>query len=118
MWWRAGSYTEISMPRRFFCCAALLLCGIASADELSPARKQLNVGSFERVWTTVRDTYFDAKLGGLDWQAVHDELRPEVEKAATMDEARRVMSGMLDRLHVSHLRIIPFEAYSAVGDKS
>src|SRR5438067_4282724 len=105
------------MPRRFFCCAALVLCGIASADELSPAQKQLNVDSFERVWTTVRDTYFDPKLGGLDWQGVHDELLPAIEKAPSMAQARQIVSGMLDRLHASHVRLIPVDAYQAVGDK-
>ena len=103
------------MPRRLLC--ALVLCGIARAQQLTPAQK-LNVESFERVWTTVRDTYFDPKLGGLNWQAIHDELLPQVEKTGTTEQARRIMSGMLDRLRVSHLRIIPLEAYSAVGDKS
>ena len=106
------------MPRRFFCCAALLLCGIASADELSPAQIKLNIDSFERVWTTVRDTYWDPKLGGLDWQGVHDEMLPAIEKAQSMAQARQIVTGMLDRLHASHLRLIPVDAYKAVGDKS
>src|SRR5258705_4275804 len=105
------------MPRRFLWCAALLLCRVATAQELTPEQKRLNIESFERVWSTVQDTYFDAKLGGLDWKAVHDELRPSVEKASTMAQSRQIISGMLDRLHVSHLRLIPVEAYNAVGDK-
>jgi carboxyl-terminal processing protease len=103
------------MPRRFLWCAALLLCRVATAQELTPEQKRLNIESFERVWSTVQDTYFDAKLGGLDWKAVHDELRPLVEKAATMAQSRQIISGMLDRLHASHLRLIPVEAYNAVG---
>src|SRR5438105_10488952 len=106
------------MPRRFFFCAALLFCGIAPADELTPAQKKLNVDSFERVWATVRDTYWDPKLGGLDWQALHNELLPAIEKAETMAQARQIMGGMLDRLHASHLRLIPVDAYKAVGDKT
>ena len=43
-----------------------------------------NVESFEVVWKTVRDRHFDPKLGGINWQAVHDELRPKVERAKTM----------------------------------
>src|SRR5437762_9997525 len=106
------------MPRPFVCCATLLFCGIASAESLTPAQKKLNIDSFERVWTAVRDTYWDPKLGGLDWQAVHEELRPAIGKAETMTQARQLMSGMLERLHASHLRIIPLEAYKAVGDKT
>src|SRR4051812_42355885 len=107
------------MPRRFVLCwAALLVGGIVSADELTPAQRKLNVDSFERVWTTVRDNYWDPKLGGLDWQAVHNELAPAVEKAETMAQVRQIMGGMLDRLHASHLRLIPVDAYKAVGDKA
>ena len=47
-------------------------------------QREKNVESFEVVWRTIRDTHFDPKLGGLDWQAVHDELKPRVENARTM----------------------------------
>jgi carboxyl-terminal processing protease len=49
---------------------------------------------------------------------VHDELRPAIEKAETMEQARKVMSDMLSRLHESHFGIIPMEIYKEVGDKS
>ena len=39
------------------------------------------------VLATVRDKHWDPQLGGLNWQAVHDELRPAVEDAASMEEA-------------------------------
>jgi hypothetical protein len=80
---------------------------VASAPRLTPAQRQLNIDSFEQVWTTVRDKHWDPKLGGLDWQAVHDELRPKVDKAATMGEAREAMSEMLHRLKQTHFGIVP-----------
>ena len=67
--------------------------------------------SFEVVWKTVRDRHFDPKLGGLDWQAVHDELRPKVEKAKTIADARAVMTEALDRLGQTHFEIIPSGLY-------
>ena len=76
-----------------------------------------NVESFEVVWKTIRDTHFDPKLGGLDWQAVHDELRPKVEKAATMAEARAAMVEMLDRLHLTHFGILPNDAFVELDDE-
>ena len=106
------------MGRRIFCCAALVLCRIAFAQELSPAQKQLNIDSFERIWATVSDTHWDPKLGGLDWKAVHDELRPSIEKAETMAQARKVMRDMLGRLQQSHFSLLPAEVYREVGDKS
>jgi carboxyl-terminal processing protease len=84
----------------------------AGQPALTPAERQLNIDSFERVWKTVDDKHWDPKLNGVDWQAVHDELRPKIEKAATMDAAREVMSDMLRRLKQTHFGIFPGEAYT------
>jgi carboxyl-terminal processing protease len=79
------------------------------ATGLAAEQKAKNVESFEEVWRTVRDRHFDPKLGGLDWQAVHDELRPRVERAGTNAEARDVSTEMLERLGQTHFAIIPSE---------
>jgi carboxyl-terminal processing protease len=78
-------------------------------DASSPGAR--NVESFETVWRTVRDRHFDPKLGGLDWQAVHDELRPKVERAKSITEARAVMQEAIDRLGQTHFEIIPSGLY-------
>jgi len=85
---------------------------LAQNPPLSPQQRQLNIDSFEYVWKTVRDKHWQAKPAGLDWQAVHDELRPAIEKATSMEAARAVMTGMLSRLHETHFEIIPAELYS------
>jgi carboxyl-terminal processing protease len=96
----------------------VLLFGSRFADAATPLtddQRRLNLDSFEYVWKTVRDKHWDPKLGGIDWQAIHDELRPRVESAKTMDEARQVVSSMLGRLHQTHFGIIPADAYSSIG---
>ncbi|MFH1143008.1 MAG: S41 family peptidase [Candidatus Eisenbacteria bacterium] len=75
---------------------------------------ELNLKSFEEVWTTIRDRHWDPDLGGIDWQAVHDELRPQAETATTMAAARGVMEEMIARLGKSHYGIIPQELYDDV----
>ena len=70
-----------------------------------------NLESFEHVWTTVRDKHWDPKLNGVDWQAVHDELRPKMEAARNMDGARQVLDDMLERLKQSHFAIFPGDVY-------
>jgi len=80
--------------------------------QLTPQQRQLNIDSFEYVWKTVRDKHWQTKPGGLDWQAVHDELRPAIEKADSMAAARAVMNDMLDRLHQTHFGVIPADLYS------
>jgi carboxyl-terminal processing protease len=81
---------------------------------LTPEQRQLNVQSFEYVWTTIRDKHWQTKPGGLDWQTIHDEFRPKIEAASSMDEARGVLNQMLDRLHQTHFAVVPGEVYSNV----
>jgi carboxyl-terminal processing protease len=86
------------------------------APTLTTKQKAENLESFDVVWQTIRDKHYDPKIGGLDWQAVRDELRPKVEKAASMAEARAAMSEALGRLHLTHFGIIPGEAVDTQDD--
>jgi carboxyl-terminal processing protease len=103
----------------FLIAAVCWTCAAAGKTELTPEQRKLNIESFEYVWTTVRDKHWDPKLGGLDWQAVHDELRPTIENATTPEQARAVMRSMLHRLHQTHFGIIPADVYGEMkGSKS
>jgi carboxyl-terminal processing protease len=93
---------------------AIILAVSVCASALTPEQRRLNTDSFEYVWKTVRDKHWQTEPGGLDWQAVHDELRPAIEKADSMDAARAVMNDMLARLHQTHFGIIPADLYSDV----
>jgi len=81
---------------------------------LTPGERQLNIQSFEYVWTTIRDKHWQTRPGGLDWQAIHDEFRPKIEAASSMDQARGLLNQMLDRLHETHFAVVPGEIYSNV----
>ena len=94
----------------------LILLFAMALSTFGQARTQLDLDSFEKVWTTVRDKHWQVKPAGLDWQAIHDEYRPRVEKAATRDEARALMQEMLGRLKESHFAIIPGVVYSVLDD--
>lgn len=117
------------MRKMFLILAAALMLGGATATratdpkasppittELTSEQRQKNLESFDLAWKTVRDSHYDPKLGGVDWNKVRDELRPRVEKAKGMDDARRVMQEMLDRLGHSHLGIFSAELYEDVRD--
>jgi len=80
-------------------------------------QRKLNLDSFEFIWTTIHDQYWDPTFGGLNWQAVHDELRPRMEHASTMVEARHVMREMIGRLGKSHFGIIPADVYPDLGER-
>jgi len=93
-----------------FLSAVLLL----AASPLTPERRRLELQSFEYVWKTIRDKHWDPRIGGVDWQGVHDELLPKIMAAETEDEARAVLMSMLQRLHQTHFGIIPSDAYRSI----
>ena len=86
----------------------------ASEHALTTEQKRLNIESFELIWSTIRDQYWDPGFGGVNWTAVHDELRPKIDNAATMRQAREVMAQMMGRLGKSHFAIIPADVYDDV----
>ena len=77
---------------------SLVFAGLCFSASLTAEQKELNVKSFETVWTTVRDAHWDPQMGGVDWKAAHDEFLPKVEKAGDMDSARAAMSVRRDLL--------------------
>jgi carboxyl-terminal processing protease len=100
--------------RRGIAILAAFLVGAPLGAALTPQQRQLNIQSFEYVWSAIRDKHWQTKPGGLDWQVIHDEFRPKVEAADSMDAARAVLNEMLGRLHQTHFAIVPGEIYSNV----
>ncbi len=99
---------------RGIACLAVLLIVSPLGAALTPEQRQLNIQSFEYVWTTIRDKHWQTNPGGLDWITIHDEFRPKMEAADSMDAARAVMNQMLGRLHQTHFAIVPSDLYSNV----
>jgi carboxyl-terminal processing protease len=92
----------------------LLIAGCATGPKqplLTQQQRELNVESFDCVWSKIHEEYWDPELGGLDWPAVRDELRPQIEQAATTSAARAVLRDMISRLGISHFGIFPAEIY-------
>lgn len=91
---------------RYVCLLALL-----TWSATAQTGKQLWLASFDQVWQTIEDKHFDPKLNGVDWKAARQELRPKVEAAASLEEARGHTEALLARLGHSHVGIIPAVAY-------
>ena len=107
--------TPVFIPRKSIAVFLAFTLLTTAASPLTPKQRQDNVDSFEYVWKAIRDKHWETKPGGLDWQAIHDEFRPAIEKADSMDAARAVLSQMLDRLHQTHFGIVPAELYNDVN---
>jgi carboxyl-terminal processing protease len=66
----------------------------------SPEPAQLKV--FNQVWQTINDRFYDPNFNGVDWQAMRDRYRPQVEQAPSIEAAAEVINQMLGELHTSH----------------
>jgi carboxyl-terminal processing protease len=69
--------------------------------------------SFDDVWKTINESFYDPAFGGLDWAGVSAEFRPRVQTAATADEARAVIREMLARLKRSHFVLLSASSQEA-----
>lgn len=96
-------------------CADRRAAAPAPEPQLTLDQSRACVASFDKVWELVRDRHWDPALGGLDWNAVRDELRPQVESATTRSTARRAMNQMIARLGQSHFQVIPGDLYADVA---
>lgn len=94
---------------------AFLLCAPLLA-QLSPEQKAKNVESFEQVWSTIRDRHWDNSFATGSWKQVHDELLPQVQAAQSMEEARRVISDLIGRVHLTHFGLIPNDLYETLDE--
>jgi carboxyl-terminal processing protease len=92
--------------------AALLLALSPCSAALTPDQTKNNLSSFEYVWATIRDKHWDKSLDGDSWKSVHDEFRPQVERAESMEAARKVLNAMIAKLHLTHFGVIPGDVYS------
>ena len=73
-------------------------------------RRPAPVDTFDAAWTIVRDTHFDPKMNGVDWDAVRTELRP---RALAATNARRAARG--HPRHAGPARAVALRAAPVVG---
>jgi carboxyl-terminal processing protease len=75
------------------------------AVEWAAQRKE----SFETVWKTVNDAYFDPTFGGVDWAAIGEKYRGQLDTAADKAALRKLLQSMLWELRKTHFSILPRE---------
>jgi carboxyl-terminal processing protease len=83
----------------------------AQSEPLTDAQR-LNLESFDLAWQTISEKHWDPQLGGIDWPAIRDELRPRVQRGTSARTTRAIMRDMISRLGASHYQIIPAEMYA------
>lgn len=58
--------------------------------------------TFDEVWETVRDRFYDRDLHGLDWPAVRRRYRPLADSADSGEQLAVAINTMLAELRASH----------------
>jgi carboxyl-terminal processing protease len=107
------NHSNVMRPRRLilqltaWAAASFALPGTLGAQQASeePANALPDgIGTFEGVWQTVRDSFYDPHLNGLDWSAVRERYRADAEQATSDGRLAEVINDMLSELHASHTR--------------
>src|SRR6185503_16477931 len=70
--------------------------------------------SFQIVWQTVNDLYYDPTFGGVDWLGVRKTYEPRVARAKSDEEFHELLQQMLNELHQSHFLVVPRESIPKV----
>jgi carboxyl-terminal processing protease len=81
-----------------------------AADSATSQAVPARIATFEEVWRTVRDRFYDPHLHGLDWSAVRERYLPDATRASSEEALAGVINSMLSELHASHTRYYtPYE---------
>lgn len=93
-----------------------------AANNASVLPESLRLETFELVWKTINDSYWDKTFGGVDWLAAREKYLPLVKATVMSDEYHRLLDRMLGELRRSHLKIIKpantLGLHSGAGDVS
>jgi len=87
----------------------LILGKRAALDPQQRAWEELRYRTFETVWRTVNDSYYDPTFGGLDWGAIREKYRGQLPRTANNAELRYLLYAMLAELKKTHFEILPRE---------
>ncbi len=68
---------------------------------------ELSLRTFDDVWTTINESYYDPDFGELDWESVREKYRPRAEKATSPATLRPILNKMLGELGESHFGVMP-----------
>lgn len=76
---------------------------VATSVEWTEDFEATKAAAFEQGWGEMRDGFYDKAFHGVNWTAVRDRFRPQIEGARTRAEFSRLMNLMLGELNASHL---------------
>jgi carboxyl-terminal processing protease len=104
---------------RFVC--ALISLAVSFGLTLGQAKKEnspeVRQKTFETIWRTVNEKYFDPAFGGVDWAKTHERYAARVAQVKSDAELFALLEEMLSELHTSHLEIVTPETVEKLKQK-
>ena len=94
------------MRRAVIAASLLALAGAVAAAQTARPWREDGLASFDEVWQTIADTFYDPSFAGVDWAATRRELRPKAAAAGSANEIRGIIREMIGRLHRSHFALL------------
>ncbi|MFI5336552.1 MAG: S41 family peptidase [Opitutales bacterium] len=89
---------------------APMAAAAATPPAKTPGWETVRADTFQLVWDTVNEAYYDPTFGGVDWAAIREKYRPRLVKAGDKAALRELLQQMLGELHRTHFSILPREA--------
>lgn len=80
-----------------------------AASAVTPDWATQRQETFETVWKTVDEAYFDATFGGVNWAAVGEKYRAQLATVTDKAALRGLLQSMIGELRKTHFSILPRE---------
>ena len=71
-------------------------------EKLAEYRETFNI-----VWQTINETYFDPDFNGVDWDAMYDEYLPKISAAENEEAFYMLVNEMCFQINASHMALLP-----------
>lgn len=85
-------------------CFAVVSAPAQDVPKQLTAKERLEV--FEDVWKRIRDYHVDPKLGGVDWKAIREKYRPQVEKIQWDSDLWGLLDEMVSEINDPHTWVL------------
>jgi carboxyl-terminal processing protease len=72
----------------------------------SGSNPKIRQQTFDKVWQTINEKYFDANFNGVNWKAVRGKYAPRLPTVKNDEELYELLNEMMSELKVSHLEIV------------
>lgn len=91
----AGAIRKMTLPGGT---AADLPLKASVEVDLAEERRQ----AFDQAWRLMRDSFYDPKMHGTDWEAVRTRYRPVVDECIDVKDFHLLLTEMVGELNASH----------------